>query len=242
MLLSKRCTALAATLLAACATTTAPRIDPALPAEQVLLALNAQKITARSSTADPVFRLGELREHLRPLIKRCVADGGQFVVTSSANVRFLPRVPSAPGPVESTALLPRKIVCQKPTGYSWGASISYPNSTFFYSNWAEELFYYATVALAYVPAMSFELVEPTSASNTAAAAKERSRCAAQREAYNTRVRSKPEVGMQVAFGMITELRPPLALVQYDTFGRQRKRKDQEWVQISSLSAGSDCPA
>ena len=62
-----------------------------------------------------------------------------------------------------------------------------------------------------------------------------------RQAYTERVRAKLTVGMNVAFGTITDLKPPLALIQYDAFGRQMKGRDQEWVQISSLSAGSDCP-
>jgi hypothetical protein len=47
--------------------------------------------------------------------------------------------------------------------------------------------------------------------------------------------------MTVAFGTIVDLRPPLALIQYDAFGRQMKGREQDWVQISTLSAGSDCP-
>lgn len=59
-----------------------------------------------------------------------------------------------------------------------------------------------------------------------------------RQAEETRrLRSAPKVGDQTAEGIIIELRPPLALIQYNAMQRQMFGKpQQEWVSISSLTA------
>ena len=81
----------------------------------------------------------------------------------------------------------------------------------------------------------------SSASNREAVRNASRECSAMRQAYNERLRASPAIGMTVAFGTVIDLRPPLALIQYEAFGRQMKGREQDWVQISSLSAGSDCP-
>lgn len=59
-----------------------------------------------------------------------------------------------------------------------------------------------------------------------------------RQAEETRrLRTAPKVGDQTREGIITELRPPLALIQYNAMQRQMFGKPQsEWVPISSLVA------
>ncbi len=102
------------------------------------------------------------------------------------------------------------------------------------------MYYSAVMQFGFLPGAHLERTEAGSASNREISRKASVECSALRQAYTERVRTNPAVGMNVAFGTITELRPPLALIQYDSFGRQMKG-EQEWVQISSLSAGSDCP-
>lgn len=58
------------------------------------------------------------------------------------------------------------------------------------------------------------------------------------EAEDTRrLRTDPKIGDRTSQGIIIELRPPLALIQYSETQRQIFGKPQsEWVQISSLTA------
>lgn len=52
-----------------------------------------------------------------------------------------------------------------------------------------------------------------------------------------RLRTAPKIGDQTIEGIIIDLRPPLALIQYNATQRQIFGKPQsEWVQISSLTA------
>lgn len=59
-----------------------------------------------------------------------------------------------------------------------------------------------------------------------------------RQAEETRrLRSAPKVGDQTMEGIVIELRPPLALIQYSELQRQMFGKPQsEWVPITSLTA------
>lgn len=60
----------------------------------------------------------------------------------------------------------------------------------------------------------------------------------EREAADTRrLRAEPKIGDKTNQGIIIDLRPPLALIQYDAMQRQMFGKpQQEWVPISSLVA------
>jgi hypothetical protein len=52
-----------------------------------------------------------------------------------------------------------------------------------------------------------------------------------------RLRAEPKIGDKTNQGIIIDLRPPLALIQYDAMQRQMFGKpQQEWVPISSLVA------
>jgi hypothetical protein len=52
-----------------------------------------------------------------------------------------------------------------------------------------------------------------------------------------RLRTAPKIGDQTIEGIITDLRPPLALIQYNAMQRQMFGKPQsEWVPIRSLTA------
>lgn len=103
------------------------------------------------------------------------------------------------------------------------------------------MYYYANMQLGFLPGAQLELTEAGSASNREATRKQSAECSTLRQAYTERLRASPAIGMNVAFGTIVDLRPPVALIQYDAFGRQIRGREQDWVQISSLSAGSDCP-
>lgn len=60
----------------------------------------------------------------------------------------------------------------------------------------------------------------------------------EREAADTRrLRAEPKIGDKTNQGIIIDLRPPLALIQYDAMQRQMFGKpQQEWLPISSLVA------
>jgi hypothetical protein len=228
-----------ALLLAGCGVATNPRVDPGLSPERVVLSLSDSKFTARSDP-DVVFGLAALKAHLRSLEVRCQNDTGQVLVTRRREVHFIDRDPSHGGR-EARLFLPADLSCKTSSTNLWGASISYGNPRYFSSSWADAVFYYAELRVDYVGAAQLERTDPYSESNKEAARKASAECSARAQEYNARLRSRPEVGMQVAFGVIVELRPPLALVQYDAFGRQMKGQTQEWLQISTLSAGSSCP-
>lgn len=66
-------------------------------------------------------------------------------------------------------------------------------------------------------------------------------CQPARERYTQRFRTAPQVGMKVRFGVIVDVRLPLDLVQYDDFGRRASGREQEWIQVSVLGPGSNCP-
>lgn len=73
----------------------------------------------------------------------------------------------------------------------------------------------------------------------AEASRKESQQRSDRQAEETRrLRTAPKVGDQTIEGIIIELRPPLALIQYNAMQRQMFGKPQtEWVPISSLTAG-----
>ena len=227
-------------LLAGCATPASPPVISTLQPEQIVRSLNARKLTARGDS-DAVYGLAMLKTYLQPALDRCRADGGQIEVLGRSQVWFAPRVQGAAGRSQAQLLLPSKLACRVTSAFTWGADIRYAEPTFFASQWAGEMYYYANMQLGFIAGTQLELTEASSASSREAARNASKECSAMRQAYTERARANPTVGMNVAFGTITDLKPPLALIQYDTFGRQMKGRDQEWVQISSLSAGSDCP-
>lgn len=227
-------------LLVGCAAPTSPPVSSALQPEQIVRSLSARKLTARGD-ADTVFGLAMLKTYLQPALDRCRTDGGQIEVLGRSQVWFTARVEGAAGRSQAQLLLPSKLACRTNSAFTWGADIRYAEPTFFASQWAGEMYYYANMQLGFIPGTQLELTEAGSASNREAARKQSAECLTLRQAYTERLRASPAIGMDVAFGTIIGLRPPLALIQYNAFGRQTKGQEQEWVQISSLSAGSDCP-
>lgn len=230
----------AVAFVAGCATQTSPPVSATLQPEQIIRSLSARKMTARGDS-DTIYGLAMLKTYLQPALDRCRADGGQIEVLGRSQVWFTPRVEGAAGRSQAQLLLPSKLACRANSAFAWGADVRYAEPTFFASQWAGEMYYYANMQLGFLPGTQLELTEASSASNRDAARNASTECSAMRQAYTERVRANPAVGMNVAFGTITDLKSPLALIQYDAFGRQMKGRDQEWVQISSLSAGSDCP-
>lgn len=73
----------------------------------------------------------------------------------------------------------------------------------------------------------------------AEASRKESQQRSDRQAEETRrLRTAPKIGDQTIEGIIIDLRPPLALIQYNAMQRQMFGKPQtEWVPISSLTAG-----
>jgi hypothetical protein len=233
--------AAAATLVLGCAAPAAPPIDAnRVQPEQIFQSLSSRKLSARGDP-DAAYGLAQIKEYLRPVFDRCRVDGGEMTVLGRSQIRFAPRVEGNGGRSHVQLLLPVRLGCRTSTALLWGADASYAEPTFFASQWAGEVFYSVVMHFGFLPGGQLELTEPSSASRREAASGMNKECSALRMAYNEKLRSSPTVGMTVAFGTIIDLRPPLALVQYDAFGRQMKGREQEWLQISSLSAGTDCP-
>jgi hypothetical protein len=233
--------AAAATLVLGCATPASPSIDSTrVQPEQMFRSLSSRKLSVRGDP-DPVYGLAQIKEYLRPVLDRCRVDGGEITILGRAQIQFAPRVEGNGGRGQAQLLLPVRFACRTPAALLWGAESKYLEPTFFASQWAGEVFYSVVMQFGFLPGSQLELTEASSASRREAASNMSKECSALRLAYNEKVRSSPTVGMPVAFGTIIDLRPPLALIQYDSFGRQLKGREQEWVQISSLSAGTDCP-
>lgn len=63
---------------------------------------------------------------------------------------------------------------------------------------------------------------------------------ASRDEATRRLRTRPQIGDRTSVGTVIELRPPLALVQYDRRYREVSgRPPSEWLRIDGLSAPSD---
>lgn len=227
-------------LAAACASAPPSAIERNASPERVVQSLNGRSLTARGDS-DAVYGIAPIKEFLQPAIARCAADGDALVVLARAEVRFAPKGQASAGPQRAALTLPTKVGCRVEGTFSWGGTLGHGNPMFFVSSWAESTFYYATTAVAFLPGAQLEWTEPTGSSNLEAGRKRNEECAALRQAFADRLRSRPEVGMNVGSGVIIDVRPPLVLVQYNTLGRQPKGRDEEWVPATSLVAGSDCP-
>lgn len=216
-----------------------PSIDPALGPEQMVRALSNRKLTARGTSNDQ-FGLESFKQFLLPLERRCQADGGQFSPLSLKEVGFTFRDANSIQR-ETRVSMPQRLACRSSAGTLWGAAVRYNETTFFPSAWAEAVFYYATIPLTFEPGVMIDRSDPNSPVNTAARIKEADDCQPMREQYTKRLRSDPQVGMKVQFGVIIDVRLPLVLVQFDEFGRRLKSRDPEWVQASTLGPWTNCP-
>jgi hypothetical protein len=216
-----------------------PLIDPAASPEQIVRALSNRKLTARGTSNDQ-FGLASFKQFLLPLERRCQTDGGQLSPLSPKEVGFTFRDANSVLR-EARVSMPQRIACRSSAGTLWGAALRYNETSFFPSAWAEAVFYYATIPLVFEPGATIDRNDPNSPANTAARIKEVDDCQPLREQYTKRLRSDPQVGMKVQYGVIVDVRFPLALVQFDEFGRRLNGRDQEWVQASTLGPWTNCP-
>ena len=216
-----------------------PAIDSSFSAEQIVRALSSRKLTARGTSNDQ-FGLESFKQFLLPLERRCQVDGGQLSPLSPKEVGFSFRDANS-NLREARVSMPQRLACRNSTVTLWGAAIRYNETTFFPSAWAEAVFYYATIPLAFEPGATTDRSDPNSPMNTAARVKEADDCQPAREQYTKRLRNDPQVGMKVQYGVIIEVRFPLVLVQFDEFGRRMNGRDQEWVQASTLGPWTNCP-
>jgi hypothetical protein len=215
-----------------------PSIDAALSPEQIVRALSNRKLTARGTSNDQ-FGLESFKQFLLPLERRCQADGGQLVPLSPKEVTFSFRDANS-NLREARVSMPQRLGCRDRASTLWGAAIRYDETKFFPSAWAEAVFFYATIPLAFEPGAAIDRSDPNSPVSMAARIKEADDCQPIRDQYTKRLRSDPQVGMKVQYGVIVDVRLPLVLVQFDEFGRPLKGRDQEWVQASTLGPGENC--
>lgn len=228
-------------LLAGCAAPAPPRpsVDPTLSPEQIVRALTGRKLTSRGTSSDG-FGLEAFKPFLRPLDLRCQSDGGQLVAAAPAAIVFMFRDANSVSH-DARVYMPQKLVCRGGAGTLWAVDARYNETTFFPSSWADAVFYYATIPLAFEPGTAPDKGGPDSQIGLATRAPDADDCRPMREQYNKRLRSEPKVGMKVQFGVIVDVRLPLVQVQYDESGRRMKGRDLEWVQASTLGAGTNCP-
>ena len=216
-----------------------PPADPTASPEAIIQTLSGRRLYAGTKW-DGTYVLDSLHKHLRPLEMRCQADGGTVVQRGMRDVRFDFRDPN--GNVHSANVsLPRMLGCRSATGrIGWGVALSYEKTAMYIAMFfGNDVGYWADVPLQYLAATTFDPTEPNGNVDQETARRRLAECSAKRDAYAQRVRQTPQVGMPVASGVIVDVRPPLALVQYDSFGRNIKGREQEWVPISTLAAGSD---
>ena len=239
--LTFRIVPIAAGLLVGCAAPAPPRpsVDPSQSPEQIVRILGNRKLTSRGTSNDG-FGLAAFKPYLRPLELRCQADGGQLVATAPTEISFEFRDANN-AYRQSRVAMPQRLACRGSSGKLWGAAIRYNETTFFPSSWAGEVFFYATIPLAFESGETVDRADHNSPLNRAARIKEADDCQPWREQYAKQVRANPMTGMKVKFGVIIEVRQPMVLVQYDALGKQVKGRDQEWVQASTLGLGSTCP-
>lgn len=228
-------------LLGGCAAPPAsrPSAAPTLSPEQLVRALSGRKLTSRGTSNDG-FGLESFKPLLRPLELRCQADGGQLIAIAPTGVVFRFRDVSDIMQ-EARVYLPQKVACRSSAATLWGVQARYNETTFFPSTWADAVFYYSTIALTFESGAVLDRSDPNSPAALAARAKDADNCQLLREQYAKRLRSDPQVGMNVQFGTIIDVRLPLVQVQYDESGRRLKGRDQEWLPASALNAGTNCP-
>lgn len=230
---------LALTALSGCAGRTLPAVDPTLQPEQIIKSLSARRITT-SGDSDAVFGMATIKSFLQPALTRCNADGGQLEVLNRSQVRFVARDPARSGQ-QLLVPLPTRLSCRASSVSFWGIDVWYAEAEFFTSSLGGGRLFTTQVQLVFISSNHLGPTGPDVANGQDEARKRIAECSAHRQAYTERLRSTPALGMKVVFGTIVDIRPPLALIQYDTLGRQMKGREQEWVQISTLSAGSECP-
>jgi hypothetical protein len=222
-------------LLAACASSPPP--PDTRSTEQVVAQTSGRKLSINDNV-----RQG-LQFAIAPIASRCRRDGGTLTDEKLTDVQFFDRR-GAQRP--RSVSLPALVVCQLSDRFAWGVDLRIAEAQYLVAgSIGDGVNYYGTVLTEF---MSGDFLQAESKRIATDRENERRsdeaysrECDALREAYNRRVQSNPTVGMKVRFGMIIELRGSIALVQYDAFGRQVKQKDQEWVPVSSLLAGENCP-
>lgn len=217
-----------------------PSIDPTMSPDQIVQALSNRKLTSRGKSSDG-FGLAAFKTFVRPLELRCQADGGQLAPIMPNEVNFDFRDANNVYH-QARVSMPQRLACRSPSETLWGVAIRYDQTKFFPSSWAEEVFYYATIPMTFETGAAFDMRDPKSPMETTARITAAANCQPLREQYTKRLQTDPKIGMKVQFGVIIDVRLPLVQVQYDEFGRQIKGREQEWVQASTLSAGTTCPS
>lgn len=216
-----------------------PAVDPAVSPDQIVRALSNRKLTSRGKSNDG-FGLAALKPFLRPLEARCQIEEGQLVPMSLIEVYFNFRDANN-AYHQARVAMPQRLACSSRSQTLWGVALRYDEPTFFPSSWADEVFYYTTIPMVFESGTALEVRDPNGPMNSTPRTKAANDCQLQREQYAKQLQSDPKVGMKVQFGVIIDVRYPLVQIQYDDYGRRLKGREQEWVQASTLSAGTNCP-
>ena len=217
--------------------------DPRSP-EQVVAQTSGRSMAATDTvTPGSGFGLDGFAYALAPITNKCREQQGVLMTGTKRAVVFQDRRRQlAPRSLSLTEI----IVCTVASTPVWAANVEVQQPEYLVAqSFGTGINYYGEVAATFVAG---ETVLANRAKAEAARRREvesrqaeRSECQRRREEFGKSVRADPHVGMKVAFGLIVDLKPPLALIQYDAFGQTVKGRSQEWIQISTLGAGQDCP-
>lgn len=225
-----------ATALAGCAV--APVGPDNRTTEQVVAETSGRPISVNNNVS------AGLDAAIAPIINRCRRDTGNLVPLAYEAVSFAPYNGGTLPPMRVT--LPSRLACRVAGQDVWGFDVLIGNPRFLNATYiGSGVNYYGTAITRFVSGQQMQADTANAAqlraANQAAQAERSRECAALREAYVKRFRANPAPGMKVDRGMVIDVRGPIALVQYSTYWRQTRQKDQEWVQIQSLGPPEDCP-
>ena len=237
----------AALLLSACA---ANVTDPRTP-EQVVAQTSGRSMAANDTvTPGSGFGLDGLAYVLSPLTQKCHQQQALMLTGRKRQVIFQDRrKESRPASLALTEI----VICSQDSTPLWGANVELIDPEFLVAkSIGSGINYYAKVRATFVSAETIianreaaernrVAVEAVKRQNTEDQLVQLEQCRRRQEESSKNVQANPKVGMKVAYGLIVEVKHPLALIQYDQRGQALRGRQQEWVPVSTLRAGEDCP-
>lgn len=214
----------------------APSSEPVAPDELV------QRASGREFSVNNQPRAG-MDAALAPVAKGCTQLGGSLVPDREMPITFLP-YRGATAPIKAS--LPTRMVCRAAGKDTWGLDIRIDNPHYVLPvAVGTSTAYFGKLVTSFVNGDQLEAEATLRATLRAidqqAQEAHARACAAQRDAFVQRVRANPTIGTRVAQGMIIDIRGPIALIQYDDAARALNRREQAWVQISTLEPAEACP-
>lgn len=196
------------------------------------------------------FGLDGLAYALSPLTQKCHQQQAQLLTGRKRDVTFHDRRKE----MKPISLAVTEIViCSQGATALWGVNVELVEAEFLVAKaFGSGVNYYAKVRTTFVPGAVITAnreaaertriaAETTRKADAEARQGQLAECRRRQDENSKTVQANPQVGMRVALGLIVEVKQPLALIQYDQNGQALKGRQQEWVPVSTLRAGADCP-